>query len=138
MAASTPYASSGHVKQKKSAHLRSNMFKVTKSAMRTKKPGKEVKAISQQRKASKASRDAARARMSWSIASESSWKTIDSLQEQAPRSDAEFKKVIGRIYTDLHNESWKPSIPAGCFAEAHRRAPELVVECLAKFGVVGK
>jgi hypothetical protein len=114
------------------------VFKVTKSATRPEKPRKEIEAISQQRKAAKASRDAARAEKSWSIASESSWKTISSFQEHAPRSDAEFRKVMGRIYTDLHNESWKPSIPAGRFAEMHSRAPELVVECLAKFGVVGK
>ena len=42
------------------------------------------------------------------------------------------------IYTELHHESWDPSSPAGDLADVRRRAPELVIECQAKFVVVGE
>ena len=138
MTTSAPSVSHGYAKQKNSTRSRSHLFKVKKSAPKTKRQGKAAQAANRKRKALRASRDAAREEASWNSALESSGSTIDSIQVHVPRSDSDFKGLMAWIYTELHNKSWDPSNPARDLADIRRWAPELVVECLAKFAVVGK
>lgn len=138
MTASAPSLSHSYAKQKKSARSRSHLFKVTKSVPKTKRQGKAAQAANRKRKALRALRDATRKEASWNSALESSWSTIDSIQVYVLRSDSDFKNLMAWIYTELHDESWNPSNPAGDLADVRRWTPELVVECLAKFAVVGE
>ena len=138
MTASAPSVSHGYAKQKKSTCSHSHLFKVTKSVPKTKRQGKAAQAANRNRKALRASRDTVREEASRNSALESSWSTIDSIQVHVPRSDSDFKDLMALIYTELHNESWDPSNPAGDLADVRRWAPKLVVECLAKFAVVGE
>ena len=75
---------------------------------------------------------------SWNSALESSGSTIGSVQVHVLRSDSDFKGLMAWIYTELHDKSWNPSNPAGDLADIRRWTPELVVECLANFAVVGE